>query len=36
MFEDEVYSQSPHMLSDADMDAMLKANLAMWLQNKVI
>ena len=35
MFEEEVRNHNPHILSDSEMDTMLKDNLIMWLQIKV-
>ena len=35
MFEEEVRSKSQHLLSDTQMDTMMKDNFALWLQNKV-
>nr|XP_017233132.1 PREDICTED: uncharacterized protein LOC108207183 [Daucus carota subsp. sativus] len=35
MFEDEIRSQGAPLLSDIDMDKLLKDNFVTWLQNKV-
>ena len=35
MFEAEIRNHTPHVLSDSEMDTMMKDNFAKWLQVKV-
>ena len=36
MFKDEIRSHGAPLLSDIDMDKLLKDNFVTWLQNKVL